>query len=1570
MFRKYTAGLLILAMLLSSFCAIPVFAGEPTLAGSFIPQRAYTNLSPFNQDIYNLNNQNYDGPFILNKPEAFDDSAYIDIFFNDGVPTVKSFDVACNTGLMKDQAITELGVVGFDDANGVWKKDEQRLVLDYNVAAGDTTRAVATLETPITSSKIRVYIRNANVTWGTIRIEELAAYGDISTTGFENLAGKGTVTADFDFVAGSAAQITDGIYGTEVRSEFAPTAEKPGIVTFDFGENYYDLTSLEMIGIFAKQAGIKSFDIEYKVKGEWTKYGQTVTIARPHGLGADALEFDEIPLEVTTNALRLKITETYTEWGHFRFGEIVLRGTEGKQPDEPSEENVIVTTPKEMAVIQRNGEDKGNISVTGKVAVDGDIIEAILYSGEMQIASQQIQVQSDRTFEGALTANAGGWYKLVLTLKKDNASIGRKTISKVGIGDVFIIAGQSNSANYAQKRMQAEDDRIVAYNPNSDVWGVANDPQPIIEDGTDQAGMEVRTRGSTWPAMTNELIKHTNVPIGLYSCGRGASTIDMWQPKYLDDPAESNNPQSQKMLYRRIRQAIELLKPTGFKAILWHQGDSEPSNVTAQMYVDSLNNIIEQSRIDAGFEVPWLIAKASWGYTMPDDRVELIGNAQEGMADKQRKIFKGADTNQFTQGYRVDDWHFNSAGQINAGRKWAEAILKAFDIPQLSDIEMVPPLDEWDNSVKLDARAYTKMEFFNMDNSDMTRLHDGKYNDPVIFSIPGGRLDENDYIDINFNGVICKVIKFDMACNKGLQPDQSISKFKVYAYNDQEGTWSDDAEEVTVNWSEIDGDVIKATVSLQKPVTTSRVRLQLTEVKATWETIRVQEFAPYGLYYSGKVIEDLSKQAEITSNIPFVHGSIEDISDKQFATEFRSEKKVTPADPGIITFDFKDSYFNINAAELVSIFANSAGIKQMDIEYRDGGEWVKLGDTLNFQRPNGLGSDKFELDRIDIGKVTNGIRFLIKDTYYEWSHFRISEIMLYGKEAEKPKTPTSIYEEITADQGFEALFDGNLKILWTSAEPTVPTAENPHEIKASFKRTYLPKTICFHSSTEAKSNVKSVTLGYYTDGIFHPFKENAELNFVDSIASVKLDSDIVVNNLSIRITGADSAGYSLTEISILALDPYESVNSLIEKLKETKSHVDYEIAQASVDKIEDSIAKEEFQKILDDVVSTILSEQSLKASYHPDTGMLEVTGCLFEAEGSNIVLQVQKDGEILKTLNGIVGKEGALSMNEDFSDITQKGEYLLTATVKGKQISAAFTIREASQGHQFLTFRIDGRNGTIQGTNIKVTLPAGSSKKGRTPIFTVSENAKVYWGETEVISGITKIDFDAVLKVVAENGDSTSYSVSVTVKSNGGGGGTGGGSGSGDITTDVTIPVNPKPENTDFSDVPQSHWAYPFVSELKKAGIVDGVTEQNFEPDSAVKREELVKMLVAMKGYTGTNNESSFEDIRGHWSEKYILTAVQNGLVKGVSETLFGIGENVTREDLAVMIYRSLSEEQKNIDLSGVEKFEDDALISDYAKTAVYTLRALGMISGHENCFRPTDSATRAEAAKILCGAR
>ncbi len=1518
MFRKYTAGLLILAMLLSSFCAIPVFAGEPTLAGSFIPQRAYTNLSPFNQDIYNLNNQNYDGPFILNKPEAFDDSAYIDIFFNDGVPTVKSFDVACNTGLMKDQAITELGVVGFDDANGVWKNDEQRLVLDYNVAAGDATRAVATLETPITSSKIRVYIRNANVTWGTIRIEELAAYGDISTTGFEDLAGKGTVTADFDFKNGAAAQITDGVYGTEVLSEFAPTAEKPGIVTFDFGENYYDLTSLEMIGIFAKQAGIKSFDIEYKVKGEWTKYGETVTVERPHGIGTDGIEFDEIPLEVTTNALRLKITETYTEWGHFRFGEIVLRGTEGENPNPAPE-------------------------------LTGEFIPQRAYTN-LSPFNQDIYNLNNQNYDGPFILNKPEAFD-------DSAYI-----------DIFFNDGVPTVKSFdvacntgLMKDQAITELGVVGFDDANGVW--KNDEQRLVLDYNVAAGDATRAVATLETPITSSkirvYIRNANVTWGTIRIEELAAYGDISTTGFEDlagkgtvtaDFDFKNGAAAQITDGVYGTEVLSEFAPTAEKPgiVTFDFGENYYDLTSLEM----IGIFAKQAGIKS-FDIEYKV-KGEWtkyGETVTVERPHGIGTDGIEFDEIPLEVTTNALRLKIAETYT--EWgHF----------RFGEIVLRG------TEGEDPNPPEPEEPSEKLDARAYTKMSFYSVDNSDMTRLLDGKYSDPVIFNIPGGQLTENDYIDIIFNGSVCKVLRFDMACNKGLQPNQSISKFKVYAYNDQEGTWSDDAEEVTVNWSEIDGDVIKATVSLQKPVTTSRVRLQLTEVKATWETIRVQEFAPYGLYYSGKVIEDLSKQAEITSNIPFVHGSIEDISDKQFATEFRSEKKVTPADPGIITFDFKDSYFNINAAELVSIFANSAGIKQMDIEYRDGGEWVKLGDTLNFQRPNGLGSDKFELDRIDIGKVTNGIRFLIKDTYYEWSHFRISEIMLYGKEAEKPKTPTSIYEEITADQGFEALFDGNLKILWTSADPTVPTAENPHEIKASFKRTYLPKTICFHSSAEAKSNVKSVTLGYYTDGIFHPFKENAELNFVDSIASVKLDSDIAVNNLSIRITGADSAGYSLTEISVLALDPYESVNSLIEKLKETKSHVDYETAQASVDKIEDSIAKEEFQKILDDVVSTILSEQSLKASYHPDTGMLEVTGCLFEAEGSNIVLQVQKDGEILKTLNGIVGKEGALSMNEDFSDITQEGEYLLTVTVKGKQISAAFTIREASQGHQFITFRIDGQNGAIQGTNIKVTLPAGSSKKGRTPIFTVSENAKVYWGETEVISGITKIDFDAVLKVVAENGDSTSYSVSVTVKSNGGG--TGGGSGSGDTTTDVTIPVNPKPENTDFSDVPQSHWAYPFVSELKKAGIVDGVTEQNFEPDSAVKREELVKMLVAMKGYTGTSNESSFEDIRGHWSEKYILTAVQNGLVKGVSETLFGIGENVTREDLAVMIYRSLSEEQKNIDLSGVEKFEDDALISDYAKTAVYTLRALGMISGHENCFRPTDSATRAEAAKILCGAR
>jgi hypothetical protein len=102
---------------------------------------------------------------------------------------------------------------------------------------------------------------------------------------------------------------------------------------------------------------------------------------------------------------------------------------------------------------------------------------------------------------------------------------------------------------------------------------------------------------------------------------------------------------------------------------------------------------------------------------------------------------------------------------------------------------------------------------------------------------------------------------------------------------------------------------------------------------------------------------------------------------------------------------------------------------------------------------------------------------------------------------------------------------------------------------------------------------------------------------------------------------------------------------------------------------------------------------------------------------------------------------------------------------------------------------------------------------------------------------------------------------------------------------------------------------------------------------------------------------------------EYVNIAVANGIINGVDGKNFGAGRNITREDIATIIYRIA----KNQGLFGAsdekELFNDDANIADYAREAVYALKENEIISGNGNGgFMPKAYASRAEAAKIVYG--
>lgn len=172
-------------------------------------------------------------------------------------------------------------------------------------------------------------------------------------------------------------------------------------------------------------------------------------------------------------------------------------------------------------------------------------------------------------------------------------------------------------------------------------------------------------------------------------------------------------------------------------------------------------------------------------------------------------------------------------------------------------------------------------------------------------------------------------------------------------------------------------------------------------------------------------------------------------------------------------------------------------------------------------------------------------------------------------------------------------------------------------------------------------------------------------------------------------------------------------------------------------------------------------------------------------------------------------------------------------------------------------------------------------------------------------------------------------------------------------------------ENTkQFDDMENYSWAEEAVEELYKKGVINGITANKFAPSGILTREQAVKILCAAKGIEPQEGESGFEDVdKNAWYSGYVLAAKNAGIINGISDTKFGVGQYISRQDLAVMIDRTFKIEGRNEE----NNFSDFEQISDYAKAAVSVLNSKNIIAGYpDNTFRPLEKSTRAETAVII----
>ncbi len=248
--------------------------------------------------------------------------------------------------------------------------------------------------------------------------------------------------------------------------------------------------------------------------------------------------------------------------------------------------------------------------------------------------------------------------------------------------------------------------------------------------------------------------------------------------------------------------------------------------------------------------------------------------------------------------------------------------------------------------------------------------------------------------------------------------------------------------------------------------------------------------------------------------------------------------------------------------------------------------------------------------------------------------------------------------------------------------------------------------------------------------------------------------------------------------------------------------------------------------------------------------------------------------------------------------------------------------------------------------------------------FAVELSGSDYYSMPEFESG-----YSAALKTARNYGKSDSGS-------SGGGGssskGSSGGKGGFVAPPNTSTNTDPKPGNNEdenkepFSDLAEADWAKESILKLYEKGIINGKENGRFAPNDTVTREEFTAMIVRAFNLK-SQNKAAFSDVEsGAWYEEAVNAAVENKIINGISESRFGVSEELTRQDCAAMCARIL--DYLGVQTENAEEiFADDEKIADYAKEAVYRLKKLGIINGMgENTFSPEASCTRAMTAKII----
>jgi hypothetical protein len=337
-------------------------------------------------------------------------------------------------------------------------------------------------------------------------------------------------------------------------------------------------------------------------------------------------------------------------------------------PAEASAPALRVTSPQAFQVVQRGADGRADIVVRGVSRGLGGRVQARWAGGSWSTGG----VSGDGSFAVRLRDCPGGQATLEVR------SAARPSVSRwipyVGVGDIFVVAGQSNASGrgWQQSRYSAPLLRAGLFG-NDDRWKDLRDPVDSPAGQVDKVSLDVHAAGSVWPLVATRLVAADPVPVAFVPCARGTTSIFSW----LRDARRSY---SRASLYGSMMRRIRAVGGT-VRAVLFWQGEADArTGLPREDYEGALSLLAAQVEQDCG--APLVAAQiGDFDMRYEAESVNRIRLAQQDVWT-QGEVVPGPVLYDVDLRGRV---HFTLPSELEeAARRWAAAILAGvehLDVP-------------------------------------------------------------------------------------------------------------------------------------------------------------------------------------------------------------------------------------------------------------------------------------------------------------------------------------------------------------------------------------------------------------------------------------------------------------------------------------------------------------------------------------------------------------------------------------------------------------------------------------------------------------------------------------------------------------------------------------------------------------------------------------------------------------------------------------------------------------------------------------------------------------------------